>query len=77
MSRLRESGMLPGKLPREARVAHKTGAIDGIRADVGLVTRPDGHQYVAAFYARGLKDEKLGERCLAAASKVLYDSIVH
>jgi beta-lactamase class A len=77
LSRLRENQMLPGKLPREVRVSHKTGAIDGIRADVGLVTLPDGRRYVAAFYARGLKDEKLGERCLAAASRVLYDHVAH
>lgn len=75
MSRLKERQMLPGKLPPGARVSHKTGAIDGIRADVGLVTLPDGRRFVAAFYARGLKDEKLGERCLAAACRVLYDGV--
>ena len=75
MSRLADGAMLPGRLPPEARVAHKTGAIDGVRADAGLVTLPDGRRYVAAFFARGLKDERKGEACLAAASRALYDAV--
>ena len=73
LGRVRENGMLPFRLPAGAKVLHKTGAIEGVRADVGLVTLPGGRQYVAAFLARGLRDEKAGEACLAAASRVLYD----
>ncbi len=75
MGRLKDNDMLPARLPEGARVTHKTGAIDGIRNDVGLVTLPDGRRYVAAFFSRALKDEKLGERCLAAASRVLCDFV--
>jgi beta-lactamase class A len=75
LGRLADNSMLPGRLPREARVAHKTGAIDGVRADAGLVTLPDGRRYVAAFFGRGLADEKKAEACLAAASRVLYDFV--
>ena len=77
MGRLADRSMLPGRLPPEARVAHKTGAIDGVRADVGLVTRPDGRRFVAAFFARGLRDEKKGEACLSVAARVLYDFAGH
>lgn len=75
LGRLTGNTMLPARLPGEARVAHKTGAIEGIRADVGLVTLPGGRQYVAAFFARRLRDAKQGEACLAAASRVLYDFV--
>lgn len=73
MGRLRDNSMLPRRLPSEARVAHKTGAIDGVRADAGLVTLPDGRRYVAAFFGRGFQDEKKAEACIAGASRVLYD----
>lgn len=75
MSRLKDNRLLPGRLPREARVAHKTGAIEGVRADVGLVTLPGGRRYVACFFSRGLRDGRLGEACLADASRVLYDHV--
>lgn len=73
LSRLKGNSMLPGRLPREARVAHKTGSIEGVRCDAGLVTLPGGRRYVAAFFSRGLADGQKGEACLAAASRVLYD----
>lgn len=75
MGRVRENSMLPLRLPAEAKVSHRTGAIDGVRADVGLVTLPGGRQYVAAFLARKLRDEKAGEACLAAASRALYEFV--
>jgi len=75
LSRLKDDQMLPGRLPAGARVAHKTGAIEGTRCDVGLVTLSDGRRYVACFFSRGLKDEARGEECLAAASRVLYDFV--
>jgi beta-lactamase class A len=73
LSRLKDNRMLPGKLPPGTRVAHKTGAITGVRNDAGLVTMPDGRTYVAVFYSRRLGSEKQGEASLAAASRVLYD----
>jgi beta-lactamase class A len=73
MERLPDRSMLPARLPAGARVAHKTGAIDGVRGDVGLVTLPDGRRYVAAFLARGLRDERKAEACLAEASRLLFE----
>ena len=75
LGRLRDHTMLPRRLPREAVVAHKTGAIEAVRADAGLVTLPDGRRYVAAFFGRGLEDERKAEACLAAASRLLYDFV--
>jgi beta-lactamase class A len=75
LSRLKDNAMLPGKLPAGTRVAHKTGAIEGVRCDVGLVWLPGGRRYIACFFSRGLKDERRGEACLAEASRLLYDFV--
>lgn len=75
LSRVKARSMLPGQLPPEARVAHKTGNIGGVRCDAGLVTLPSGRRYVAAFFSAGLADGEAGEACLAAASRVLYDFV--
>jgi beta-lactamase class A len=75
MSRLKDNDMLPGRLPKPVRVAHKTGAISKVRNDAGLVTLTDGRRYVAAFFSRGLADDKKGGACLAEASRVLYDFV--
>jgi beta-lactamase class A len=41
---------IPRYLPQEWQYAGKTGCIDHLRADVGIVTAPDGRQSVLALF---------------------------
>lgn len=68
---------IPAKLPKEVKVAHKTGSITGVQNDSGIVYLPDGRKYVLVLLSRKLKDEKKGVEALADVSKMIYDSLQH
>jgi beta-lactamase class A len=57
---------IPAGLPRGVLVEHKTGSIEGVSHDVGIVHPPDGHTYVLAVCTTtGLPD--------AEASRLIAD----
>jgi beta-lactamase class A len=68
---------IPAKLPKEVKVAHKTGSITGVQNDSGIVYLPDGRKYVLVLLSRKLKDEKKGVEALADISRMIYDSLQH
>lgn len=68
MSRL-DRKWLGLKLPQGARVAHKTGAIEGTRHDVGVITLPGGRAFVLCVYSEGLRDEKAAEEVLGEIAR--------
>jgi beta-lactamase class A len=64
--------IIPAKLPKEVRVAHKTGWITGVHHDSGIVILPDGRKYVVILLSKELKDEKAGVETLATVSEMIY-----
>ena len=64
--------MIPAKLPGDVRVAHKTGAITGVRHDSGIVYAPFGTWYLAIL-TDGLKDGDAGIEAVAELSRFIYD----
>ncbi len=68
---------IPAKLPKEVKVAHKTGSITGVQNDSGIIYLPDGRKYVLVLLSRKLKDEKMGVDVLADVSRMIYDSLQH
>ncbi len=65
------SDRIPGRLPPEVRVAHKTGSIRGVRNDVGVVYGPSGPYAIALFW-RGAGEAALASRGLADLSLEIY-----
>ncbi len=65
------SDRIPGRLPPEVQVAHKTGSIRGVRNDAGVVYAPSG-PYAIALFTRGLADAALASRALADLSLEIY-----
>ena len=61
-------------LPVDIRVAHKTGELDGINHDVGIVYSGDC-DYALGVFATELKDNIDGRKYLAEISKVVFDHI--
>jgi beta-lactamase class A len=49
---------IPRLLPEDWRYAGKTGGIDGVRNDVGLVTAPDGRRFARALFCQDLQDRQ-------------------
>jgi beta-lactamase class A len=65
--------IIPGQLPAEVKVAHKTGWITGLHHDSGIVYLPDGRKYVLVLLSKNLEDEEAGVETLATVSRMIYD----
>lgn len=65
--------IIPGKLPADVKVAHKTGWITGLHHDSGIVYLPDGRKYVLVLLSKNLEDEDAGVETLATVSRMIYD----
>lgn len=68
--------IIPVLLPREVRVAHKTGSITGVQHDSGIVVLPSGHEYVLILLSKELPSEEDGIKLLTEISKMVYDYVV-
>lgn len=67
--------IIPAKLPKDAKVAHKTGSITGVQHDSGIVFLNNGKKYVLVLLSRKLKDTKAGVAALAEVSGMIYDFV--
>lgn len=68
--------VIPARLPKDVRVAHKTGNITGVQHDAGIVMLPDGRKYVLVLLSKGLQDEKAGIAAMADVSELVYQFVV-
>jgi beta-lactamase class A len=74
MSRCRTGpNRIRGQLPPGTPVAHKTGTLDGVTDDVGIVNLPNGHQLAIAVFERGPGGVGAHDRSIATLSRLLYD----
>jgi beta-lactamase class A len=67
--------IIPAQLPKEVRVAHKTGSIRGVQHDSGIVILPDGKKYSLVILSKNLADEPAAIQSMATVSKMIYDYI--
>src|SRR5918993_3945071 len=67
---------IPAGLPREARVAHKTGEISTIAHDAGLVYLPDRKPYALAVLTEWDPSTTGRSATIAAASYIGYAALV-
>lgn len=67
--------LIPAQLPKDVKVANKTGWITGVHHDSALVELPDGRRYVLVLLSKNMEDMKAGTRMLAGISKMIYDLI--
>lgn len=66
--------IIPAQLPKDVKVAHKTGSITGVQHDSGIVLLPDGRKYVLVLLSRfDPVDEKTVIVAMADVSKLIYD----
>lgn len=68
--------IIPAKLPKEVKVAHKTGSITGVQHDSGIVVLPNGHEYVIILLSKDLPSRETGINLLSDVSKMVYDYVV-
>lgn len=70
------NSIIPAKLPKDVKVAHKTGSITGVQHDSGIIVLPTGHKYVLVVLSKELENKDKGIEVLADVSKLVYDYVV-
>ena len=63
---------IPAGLPREVKVAHKTGSITAIDHDSGIIFPPGLPPYILVVLTKGFEDQKEAEQCIAEISAIIY-----
>lgn len=66
------NSVIPAKLPKAVKVAHKTGSINGVRHDSGIVFLPDGRKYVVVLLSKEIKDDAATTAIMATLSEWIY-----
>lgn len=67
---------IPAKLPKNVKVAHKTGWITGVNHDAGIVFLPDGRKYVLVLLSKELGNDKAAVKSMAKVSRMVYDYVM-
>ncbi|GAB3902296.1 hypothetical protein GCM10028803_28650 [Larkinella knui] len=70
------SSVIPAKLPKEVKVAHKSGSFATVRHDSGIVYLPDGHKYVLVLLSKEMKDDAAATETLASVSGLIYQYVI-
>jgi len=65
--------MIPAQLPKDVRVAHKTGWTGKYYHDVGIVYPPDGNAFVLAIMTNGIEKEEDAHSFIASLGRKVYD----
>lgn len=68
----RYNDIIPAYLPKDTRVAHKTGSITGVHHDSGIIFLPDGRKYVLVILSRKLADADKATEAMARVSEMIY-----
>ncbi|HEY5918140.1 MAG TPA: serine hydrolase [Chryseolinea sp.] len=68
--------IIPAKLPNSVKVAHKTGSINGVHHDSGIVFLPDGRKYVLVILSKNLKDDDAATAVMANVSEIIYRHVL-
>jgi beta-lactamase class A len=68
------NGLLPSPLPKDVKIAHKTGSLHDTLNDVGIVYQ-DEEPYVIAVMTTQLPDLDLGRAFIHKVSRITYDAL--
>jgi len=66
---------IPGRLPREVRVAHKTGDISTIAHDAGIVYPRERKPYIVAILTEWAPDTTRRSATIATVSQEIYSAL--
>ena len=64
--------IIPARLPKEVKVAHKTGNITNVLHDSGIVFLPNGKKYVLVLLSKNLQKEEQAKKTMAEVSEMIY-----
>ncbi len=72
LRRVENNSLLPKGLGEGATIAHKTGTIGTLLADVGLIDTASGRRYVAAVIVKRPRDDDRADLLIQQISKLSY-----
>jgi beta-lactamase class A len=75
MRRTVKDTLLPSGLGQGATIAHKTGDIATMVADVGLIETPTGKRYIAAVMVQRPNNDNRGEILISSISRLVYQQL--
>lgn len=64
---------LPGLMPQDVRVAHKTGTLNNTSSDVGIIHTPDGRAIAVAVYVTGQGNRANRDVRIASIGRAIFD----
>lgn len=64
--------LIPKYLPKEVKIAHKTGSITGVQHDAAILDLQGGNRYVLVILSKNLSDVNAGKECIARISQLIY-----
>lgn len=64
--------IIPARLPKDVKVAHKTGNITNVLHDSGIVMLPNGKKYVLVLLSKNLQKEEQAKKAMAEVSEMIY-----
>jgi beta-lactamase class A len=64
--------IIPARLPKDVKVAHKTGNISHVLHDSGIVFLPNGKKYVLVILSKNLQNEENAKKAMAEVSEMIY-----
>ena len=64
--------IIPAQLPKDVKVAHKTGSITGVQHDSGFVILPNDKKYILVLLSKNLKNTEAAVAAMADISKMIY-----
>ena len=67
--------LIPAKLPKNVKVAHKSGSITGVQHDSGFVILPDGRKYVIVLLSKNLEKAEDGVNVLSEISRIIFGKV--
>ncbi len=73
LSQQEHNDIIPAELPKNVKVAHKTGWITGVHHDSGIIILPDGRKYVLVLLSKNLEDDSAAVKAMAHVSRLIYD----
>lgn len=72
MRNLERNTLLPEGLESEATIAHKTGDIKSVLADVGIIDMPNGKRYIASVLVKRPDNSSQAKEFIQQASRTVY-----
>jgi beta-lactamase class A len=75
MRRTKTNTLLPQGIPPEARIAHKTGDIQSVVGDAGIIDMPNGKRYIISAIAKRPSNDQRANELIRKISRTVYSHL--